>query len=218
MDMRLTRGFPGFHPNQPLLLLFFLPFAAQAQEELLVLNTDGTTPLISEVRILDYNPSFLEPILEFSFGFSTEEEIQPDVFLDSFTVTLQDGSGGLTAVYLTADRGGTVWAPPSEETIPLNPALISREAISFPGNVSPFAYQDAYRVRAPIPSGIMTEQVGLHMDLFDNGDGRQSLAWIESVTVVPEPAFLSLILLGLVLILGGRPCLRKPIRRSKPPC
>lgn len=158
------------------------------------LETGGGVVLTSSVQAFDVDS--LQPLhqLRFAFGFATEEEAGPERFFDSVTVTLQALDGATTAVYLTVDRNGPVWAPVTPGAAALNPADLTTTVLDYQDTSQPWTYQVAYRVLAPIPAQFEGGRVNLYLDLFDNGDSSRSLAWISEV---PEPGC------GVLGLLGG---------------
>jgi hypothetical protein len=174
-----------------LLIVSAMPEMARAQGSftgITVLHAAGTEPLITETRLLEVDSSFALPLLQFTFGFATDENFTAGQFGDSFSVTLQDASLTTTMIFLTVDASGVVWAPPTPGTTPIDPASISRTVSPFPRSVEPaLVLQFAYRVESPLPSAFAGQTLSLHFDLFDNLNGVSSLGWFSDVTVVPEP-------------------------------
>jgi hypothetical protein len=111
-------------------LLSLLP--SGRAEGLVSLNTGTNGPLVTEFRTLPVSSNLYLPRLEFNFGFATDETFEPETFLDSFTVTIQDTNQSNTAIYLTIDAGGLVLAPPTPGTIFLELSNISTAPISYP--------------------------------------------------------------------------------------
>src|SRR5262245_54023775 len=74
-----------------------------------VLRTGSGPPLVSDVRTFQAPTNSGEVLLRFEIGFSTEENPQPGLFLDSFTVTLQSGNtSALPVLCFTMDSAGVV--------------------------------------------------------------------------------------------------------------
>lgn len=168
----------------PCLMLVAIAFQTLAQGPT-VLQT-GSGPVTSEELIVF--PSSVDTLrLRFDFGFGTDETAQTPGFLDSFTVTLQDGSMQWTAIYLTADPNGVSWAPVTPGTILLDPNSINRAPISFGGVQPSHNTEFAYQVDAPIPSEFAGKSATLYFDLFDNENTLSSLGWYGNVVVIPEP-------------------------------
>ena len=150
-----------------------------------------------------FNVDLLQPAnrLQFAFGFATEEQPGPGQFLDSATVTFQDAGQTVTLVCLTVDGNGVVWAPVSPGATFLDPNDVKSSPVPFNDQTKPWVSQVAYSVIVPIPAGLAGESANLYLDLFDNGDSRDSLAWISEI---PEPGTLALLLLGGCLWLRQR--------------
>jgi hypothetical protein len=166
------------------------------------LETGSGTALTTPVQT--FVADSLQPLyqLRFAFGFATEEQPGPERFFDSVTVTLRTFDGVATAVYLTVDRNGPVWAPLTPGTVVLNPADIMATVLDYQDTSHSWTHQVAYWVQAPVPAQFAGTQVNLYLDLFDNGDSFRSLAWISAV---PEPGCVVLGLLGgLVWLLRAR--------------
>jgi hypothetical protein len=128
--------------------------------------------------------------VNFTFGFATDEEVLPGTFLDSLTLTLGEVDGLLSIIYNVTDRSGSYWVPGAPGTISLPESTILREAISFPAipELDPiYTYRYAFSVTAPVPDELLGRNLNFYADLFDNGNGVNSLGWI-SITPVPEPS------------------------------
>jgi hypothetical protein len=170
-----------------------------------VLRAAGAEPLITETRELQVDPSFALPVLQFTFGFATDETVVPGQFADSFTVTLQDASLATTIILLTADASGTVWAPLTPGTVPISPEAILRRSAPFPASIEPvLQWQFAYQVEAPLPAAFTGQSFSLHFDLFDNMNGVRSIGWFSDITVVPEPRLWFAAALALFYLLRRR--------------
>jgi hypothetical protein len=183
--------------------LFFITSPGWSQGTLTVLQTGGGSPLVSSQEDLTL-ADVSSPELVFEFGFFSNETPAPNVFLDSLTVTLQGSSSG-SAVLLTADASGVVWAPLSLGGLSLNDGDIVRTMMT-PVPDAPIAGRGvAYSVTVPIPQGIDGPNATLYFDLFDNLDENSSLGWYTTprIVAVPEPrsmSFFAVALLGLFII------------------
>ena len=146
------------------------------------------------------------PMLYFNFGFATDEIPAASQFLDSFTITMQSVDQTGTALFLTVDANGLVWAPATPGTIPLDSSGIVRSSIPFPSLTPVLANQQAWSVMAPIPPQFGGKTVNLFVDLFNNQNGLASLGWISQlqITPVPEPMSLSLWLVAVLCFFGFR--------------
>ncbi len=132
-----------------------------------------------------------------SFGFATQEQPVAGQFLDAATITLQGITGSPTAIFLTVDAGGVLWAPSSPGALPLNPADWAATPLSYRDTSQPWLFQVAYSFSVPVPSEFAGSTANLFLDLYDNGNTLNSLAWISTV---PEPGSVCLFLAGLLLL------------------
>lgn len=140
--------------------------------------------------------------IQFAFGFSTDEEPAPGVFFDSFTLSLAEVQGSLTAILNTTDRAGAFWAPGGDGTIIVSPDSINRQPIPFPLLSPNHLHQFAFFVTVPIPAELAGKNLNFYADLFDNGNAVHSLGWISSVTPVPEPSAWLIGLTGILFVFG----------------
>lgn len=175
---------------------------AQGQGTVVFHNTGGGQPIISEVRSILVDLNTQQPHLVFDFGFATDETSSPGVFLDSFTVSIQDSAQSFSAVYLTADATGVSWAPPTPGTISIDPASITAIPVSYPNLQPVLASKLAFQVSAPIPQQFLGQTMNVFFDLFDNGDSKISQGWFSglSVVAVPEPQAWTIFLMGGVVL------------------
>src|SRR6185503_12445295 len=88
------------------------PTTAALAPELLTLRTKTGQPLQSVGIPLLIPQTVPLPLLEFSFGFTTDETNAPNHFFDSLSLTLQATNGPATALLLATDINGVAWAPP----------------------------------------------------------------------------------------------------------
>lgn len=170
---------------------------ANGQGTVSILQTGGENPIVSSAvpLVLEGNS-----ILSFRFGFTTDESVMPEIFLDSFSVSLSDDLGGYAPI-ATLDTSGAYWAP-AGGTVALTDEEIFREPIELPSSVTPLAQQLAWFVMVPIPEIFQGKPLTLYFDLFDNGNEVNSVAWFSDVTVqpVPEPEARWMALTGLLLL------------------
>lgn len=170
-----------------------------AQGTLTVLDTGGGQPLISRTNTVSVSSSLLQPRLEFNFGFGTAETPQPETFLDSFTVSIQDTQTQTNfAVYLTIDASGLVLAPPTEGALAIDPTTITvtDSTIGYPEGLATLANRSAYHISAAIPSQLVGGDINVFFDLFDN-QTVASQGWFSDLQVVPEPQAWALLVLGM---------------------
>jgi hypothetical protein len=182
------------------------PTQASGPTPLVVLRTTEGGPLLSSTQPLGTIPGSGPTFLQFAFGFSTDEEILPGIFLDSLTLTLGEVSGPTTTIYGATDRTGTLWAPSAPGTIFLSPDSVVRQSITPPALAPNYAHQSAFLVTAPVPQEFAGRNVNFYTDLFNNANSAQSLGWISSITVVPEPStiLLSAVALGMFVVFRRR--------------
>jgi PEP-CTERM motif len=156
-----------------------------------------TTSTISDSVFIPISAE--NPMLYFNFGFATDEVPAGSQFLDSLSITLQDVNQTGTALFLTVDANGLIWAPVTPGTIPMDPNSIVRSSVAFPSLTPVLANQQAWSVIAPIPPEFEGKTVNLFVDMFNNQNALSSLGWISQlqITPVPEPSTLSI---GLVSV------------------
>jgi len=140
--------------------------------------------------------------LDFQFGFSSAEVAAPSLFLDAVTFSLEGTMSGFLSAVVTADASRTQWAPPITGGLTLDPSEIQHAEIPFPDLSPEHPYQIAYSVRAFIPEELRGEPLKFHMDLFSNGNGVGSLAWVNQAVVVPEPTAGLILLVGVIFYFG----------------
>lgn len=175
----------------------------------MVLQTGGGVSLQTKPEMFSLS-GLTAPVVLFDFGFATDEVPGPGSFLDSFTVSFQGGSTSQTAVLLTADASGVLWAPPSPGAISLTEGQIQRQAIT-PPSLQPIAGRGlGFSVRFPLPQELLGPTLLVNFDLFDNLNATASLGWYNDVRVesVPEPQS------GLLAALGAMALAWKRRRRK----
>ncbi|HVK59205.1 MAG TPA: hypothetical protein VM735_10515 [Candidatus Kapabacteria bacterium] len=171
-----------------------------AEGDITVLRTEGV--LSTYTQNLNPVPAIGAQFIDFQFGFATDEEVQPVIFLDSLTFTLEGTVSGRAAA-MTLDREGAHWAPTITGGLTLDPQSFEEQSIPFPGEISPsHTYPFAFSLRAPIPEELRGEDLQFHMDLFSNGNGVESLSWVGPVMVVPEPKSMMILLIGAIFYFG----------------
>jgi hypothetical protein len=75
-----------------------------------VLTTGRGPALVSTNIVLGWDFTWSSVKLQLDFGFATQETNNPGTFLDSFSLSLQNGDHSGTALLLTADYWGVNWA------------------------------------------------------------------------------------------------------------
>ena len=138
-----------------------------------------------------YSAGLVPERLEFAFGFATTEVEEGGSFLDSASLLLRP-SGADSTVLVTADVSGTEWVPPSDLGPP--PTLtLEIQSRAFPEEWgSGYSTRVAYSVSLELPEAFRRQSLSITLQLFDNGDRRNSLAFLDAVAVTPEPPFLEL--------------------------
>ncbi|MBN9690461.1 MAG: Ig-like domain-containing protein [Verrucomicrobia bacterium] len=174
-------------------LLWFLPWVLAGQGEL---NTTPGVALSSESQELDLGTGTTAPILQFRFGFATDEQVVPGEILDSFTVTFRNPVDTWTVLLTTVDAGGAVWLPSTPGTVPIPSQNLLWTPIAYPSLTPSLTYQQAYEVTVVLPMSAAGLPLTAHFDLFNNNNVLPSQGWYSPVQVIPEPAPLALLLLG----------------------
>src|SRR6185295_584922 len=132
------------------------------------------------------------------FGFATEEEVIPGVFLDSVTASLQAvNDASQTVILFTVDRSGPNWAPLSPGSLFIDPDSIQRQSAAFPNLQPQLPHQLAYQVTVAIPVVLQNRPLNLYLDLFDNQNSLRSLAFVGPFAPVPEPGWIGFGIVGL---------------------
>lgn len=170
-----------------------------------VLQTGSGVPLQTKQEVLSL-AGVTAPAVRFDFGFATDEVPTPGVLLDSFTVSLQGGNSNQTAVVVTADASGVLWAPPAPGAVPLADSVIQRLAIT-PPSLQPIDSRGvAFAVQVPVPSQFTGTGFEVDFDLFDNLNATMSLGWYTPPQVVsaPEASSWSLLSGGLLVLAANR--------------
>jgi hypothetical protein len=181
--------------------LFFIAADTLAQGTfgpLVVLRTGMGGPVLSSTQTIGSFSIGQPASLQFTFGFSTDEQTAPGTFFDSLTLTLGEANGSLSVIYNTTDRTGSYWGPPAPGAIFISPDSIVRQSIAFPDLDPVHTNQFAYLVTAPVPNELLGRNLNFYMDLFDNQNGIDSLGWV-SVAPVPEPSTWALAATALVM-------------------
>ncbi len=170
-----------------------------AQGTFTTLQTGSGNVLVTETAPLTIPAGASQVDLAFQFGFSTDEAVVPDAFVDALTVSLLSGDGADYLPLVTVDTSGALWVP-SGGTVSFSDNEVMRTAIGYPSGPPALAHSSAWQTSLQLPSTFSTGMpVSLYFDLFDNGDAVMSAGWFANVTIqaVPEPASVSFWLLGL---------------------
>ncbi len=151
--------------------------------------------LLTHTSLLTVPSGDRAPELHFEFGFTTEEAGEPGVFTDSLTFTLQATNADATAVLLTVDRSGVLWAPPTAGG--LVPTNLTSTTTPFAPLQPVFTNAFAYAVSWLLPREFAGLSVFLFADFFDNQDAVRSTAYlsqvqIEALAVTNEPTVMTL--------------------------
>ena len=176
-----------------------------------VLRTGGGDPLSSGSVVVAPFPTTGAATLEFEFGFGTEESPTPGELHDSFTASLESGSGAAVFV-VTTDVFGSQWVPSNPGGPELSASSVSSSTILPPIIVAPAGLVGAYRVRVELPEAFRAQPLTLHFDLFDNGDSLASVGFYNNVVSVPEPPMVAVAALGAAL-LASASWRRRAVRR-----
>jgi hypothetical protein len=165
-----------------------------------VLETQQADGLVTTNSTLDLRaipPGF---VIEFAFGFATDETTVPGAFLDAFTISFVNAADPFqVAVLLTVDPAGLVIAPLTPGGIALDPTAISLMPVLFPPELPGLSRRWAYQLTTPIPHALQGQLVTVYFDLFDNANQLNSLAWASQVFAIPEPGAALLMTCGLAL-------------------
>lgn len=151
----------------------------------IVLATGGGSALISTQQVLQIPLAMPLPLLRFDFGFATDETPVPNSFLDSFSLTLQNNEPSQTVLFLTVDAFGVKWAPPNPGGLLLLPDSLLRHEIPFPDLVTNLDHHFAYSLTLSLPPELAGKPATLYLDLFNNTNNLESLAFLDHLAVVP---------------------------------
>ena len=177
-----------------------------------VMNTEPGIGFSSQSVPVFFGPASTSPLLRFSFGFATDEVLQPGILPDSLTLTLQDAAQRTTLLLVTMDASGAAWAPVTPGTTPIPEGSLDRLAIPYSSLTPVLSSRSAFALEFAVPTGLLGEPLTLYFDLFSNDDGVRSQAWFSKVEVVPEPSALVLLALG-----GGGFCCPVDVMRRRVP-
>jgi len=165
------------------------------------LQTGGGTPLVSDQVTLSGNGN-TGSVIEYQFGFNTDEVPAPNTFLDSFTVSIEDSASDV-AVVSTTDASGTVWEPSSPGAVTLSAWNVGYQSMA-PTQLAPVNGQGvAYDVNVTLPPSLKGTTFTVDFDLFDDmNPSTFATAYFSNVAIVatPEPTPATLACLGALMI------------------
>jgi len=167
-------------------LTLSVPSVAASPTDRFILETGAGLPLTTIKLTLDIPQLRTKPLLEFNFGFATDETNAPNPFFDSFSLTLQGREPAMSALFLTADLSGVKWAPAHPGGLTVNPDQITRNPIAFPDLANNLDQRLAYAVSLPIPPELTGHSATLFLDLFDNQNSLDSLAFLTGLVLDTE--------------------------------
>jgi hypothetical protein len=154
---------------------------APGQDTSYWLYTGSNQPLSGLSLPLEILPLELAPLLLFDVGFASQETASPATIHDSFSVSLANKTQSNTVVLLSADAYGFIWAPGTPGGLTLNSNAVVYRDISFPsGNSLPAS---AFSVAIILPPEFAGQDATLYLDLYDNRDGQDSMAYIDRLRV-----------------------------------
>jgi len=172
----------------------------EGQGSLNFVQTGGGKPVVSLEQTLTV-AGLASPEILFNFGFVTQETVVPNTLLDSFTVTVENPANSASAVLLTIDAGGPVWAPASPGNLTISDSQILRQGIPPPGVQPVLGRGVAFSVVFPLPPLLSGPTLNVTFDLFDNQNNLMSLGWYDGLqTSIPEPQVWELVALGVAML------------------
>ncbi len=172
-------------------LLAVTPLCAQVVDRgdgTTTFETGGSFPLWTGEWVFEVPALEFEPTLELEVGFSSEEPEAFGAFLDSFSLTLQTTDGVSTAVLVTMDPTGAVWAPETPGGVAVDLLdLNTLEAVIY--DLDPvFPYTLSFSVSYSLPDTFADGGLTLYGDLFDNQNEWNSVAYVTSPRISRLPA------------------------------
>lgn len=169
-----------------------------------ILETGGGTSLASGSQSLSPASGSGAPFfrLEFEFGFTSDDRLQPSSFADSFTVSLENPLGQRMYL-LSSDAAGTLWAPFVPGAIPVAGSDLEIHSVAFHAGIPTRTLTYAYRIDVAVPPEWQHQPLVLRYDLFDNRDDRQTTAYVGGAALVPEPEISLLAAATLAIVAAG---------------
>lgn len=161
-----------------------------------VLEADGSQWLHSASIDLERPVSGGERLFECRFGFSTQEMFHEGLLADMLSAVLLDATGQRSMVLFTLSAEGLSLMPQTADSLTVDLERVILEEIAPPVSEVGFSTRFAYRLQTPLPNSFAPGKVRLAMALYDNQDEAASRAWLDEITVVPEPAGLWIVALA----------------------
>ena len=119
--------------------------------------------------------------LSFEIGFGSDELIVPQIFSDSFSVSLYRPQSDESLLLVIADAGGFRWAPANPGGIRADESSIRRSLLGDVFSLDDFQSSWSYDVSVPLPSVSPASAHVLLLDMFDNQNALASIGWVGSV-------------------------------------
>jgi hypothetical protein len=163
-----------------------------------VMHTGSGSSLFSQS--LSYTNGTGLSAVTIDFGFATDEQPQPGIIADSFTISIT-GPGG-TGYLVTVDANGTLWAPLVPGALPVANSSLQWQTSPFLASTEGLTNLASYAVAYTLPANWQGMPLTINFDLFDNQNALRSLAYYT--VPVPEPSCAALLVLGLALWWKGR--------------
>lgn len=128
--------------------------------------------------------------VEFTVGYATTEAVVPQQFLDALSLSFEP-PGTDTAVWLlNAETRGEVWFPNDPGGFDFDRSILSQRPLGFPADLgTEWRVSSAFAVTLTLPLAWQNCEAGLWLDLFDNQDGGDSMAFLRDVRLVARAPF-----------------------------
>lgn len=137
--------------------------------------------------------------LTINLGFATDEQPQPGLFPDSFTVSISGPNG--IGYLVTLDASGTHWTPFVPGALPVDMGAIQWQASPFLASTAGLTNLASYALGYTLPPEWQNVPLNVNFDLFDNQNLLPSLAYFT--VPVPEPSAAVLLILSAALCAGA---------------
>jgi hypothetical protein len=158
-----------------------------------VMHTGSGSSLFSES--LSYTNGTGLSAVTIDFGFATDEQPQPGVIADSFTISITGPDG--TGYLVTVDANGTQWAPLVPGALPVANSSLQWQTSPFLASTEGLTNLASYALAYTLPANWQGVPLTINFDLFDNQNALRSLAYYT--VPVPEPSCAALLVVGLAL-------------------